>query len=355
MKLSRLAVVLSFTFCSSLNARDIALDGTLPQIIKINRASKQGLPGYEIVKKEIRLLKIKLSDKAKQKLARKMKKTLHSNYPAIANANLPQKVELGMNDLPVLNQGSHGSCVTFAATAAIDALIHKGDYISQLCQLQLGNFLQNHSYQMSGWNGTIGRTVLGQMENFGFVNKENEKANGCGGFTEYPLRGSAPDTAIDLDDFFPMSESLENYDIYWSPILDFYQALNRFDTSKTLEAVKAALAEGDRIIFATLLVDTDKGLAGAVGTKVTANDTWVLTPEIERDLYLRPDFAGHEMVITGYDDNAVAKDEAGREHRGLFTLRNSWGEDVGDRGTFYISYDYFKVLVVEATRISQFD
>jgi len=53
---------------------------------------------------------------------------------------------------------------------------------------------------------------------------------------------------------------------------------------------------------------------------------------IQRDAYLKSEFSGHEMLITGYDDNAVAKDENGYEHRGLLTLRNSWGEDVGDHG-----------------------
>ncbi|MGF2339111.1 C1 family peptidase, partial [Acinetobacter baumannii] len=64
-----------------------------------------------------------------------------------------------------------------------------------------------------------------------------------------------------------------------------------------------------------------------------------------------PFFGGHEMIITGYDDNAIAVDDNGREHKGLFTLRNSWGEQFGDKGNFYMSYDYFKVLTIEAQRI----
>ena len=57
------------------------------------------------------------------------------------------------------------------------------------------------------------------------------------------------------------------------------------------------------------------------------------------------------MVITGYDDDAIAKDSAGQEHQGLLTLRNSWGANAGNHGDFYMSYDYFKLLVVEAQRI----
>ena len=34
------------------------------------------------------------------------------------------------------------------------------------------------------------------------------------------------------------------------------------------------------------------------------------------------ELAGHEMVIVGYDDNATAVDNTGKEHRGLLKLRN---------------------------------
>jgi C1A family cysteine protease len=54
------------------------------------------------------------------------------------------------------------------------------------------------------------------------------------------------------------------------------------------------------------------------------------------------------MVITAYDDNGIVKDEQGGEHRGLLTLRNSWGTDVGDTASFYLIYDFFEALTLEA-------
>ncbi|MCX8958438.1 peptidase [Erwinia psidii] len=38
---------------------------------------------------------------------------------------------------------------------------------------------------------------------------------------------------------------------------------------------------------------------------------------------------GHAVLCVGYDDSTQ-----------LFRIRNSWGEDVGDRGYFFIPYDY---------------
>jgi C1A family cysteine protease len=57
------------------------------------------------------------------------------------------------------------------------------------------------------------------------------------------------------------------------------------------------------------------------------------------------------MIITGYDDEAIAIDKLGHQHKGLFTLRNSWGSSVADKGNFYMSYDYFKTLAMEAYKI----
>ena len=67
------------------------------------------------------------------------------------------------------------------------------------------------------------------------------------------------------------------------------------------------------------------------------------------------ELAFHEMVITGYDDKAIATDKQGRTYQGLLTMRNSWGSDAGDNGNFYMSYDYFKALMIEVQRIRHLD
>ena len=91
-----------------------------------------------------------------------------------------------MNKVPVLDQGIHGTCVTFAVTGAIDAVIGKGDYVSQLCNLQLGSYLEKHGYGMSGWNGSHAIYVINQIEQFGIINMEKQKKLGCGGMKSYP-------------------------------------------------------------------------------------------------------------------------------------------------------------------------
>lgn len=347
----------SLMVSSSLFAQGIKVVGTIEHTITVPQGKSLTT---KPVKQQLKLLKMDLSPSALEVLNKRAVATIKKPNTLSTSSTLPGKASLGMNDVPVLNQGSHGSCVTFATTAAIDAAINKGDYVSQVCQLQLGKYLEKNGYTASGWDGSIGRLSLGQMELFGIVNKEKQNTIGCGGLTEYPQEGMPSEaTEMSLEQFHQLSESLagdgEDSDnkVVWSPILDLYQAvLERTDTNKTLNDVKDSLNKGDRVTFAILLLDFDLGFMGAVGTHNGSFDSWVLTSEIARDIYLRPfSFGGHEMVITGYDDDAVATDEQGHQHKGLLTLRNSWGDKVGDNGEFYMSYDYFKVLVIEAQRI----
>lgn len=343
-------VLLTLALSTNIYAQDLKIVGTITQTLKApQNKSFKTQPEHQ----DIKLLKLQLSNNAIQTLNKRTVATINKVNPLSSPSNLPSKVELGMNNVPVLNQGSYGSCVTFATTAAVDAALDKGDYVSQLCNLQLGMYLEKNGYAPSGWDGSFGRLVLSQMEQFGIVSKEKQRSVGCGGLTEYPTTEQpGPESAMSLEQFRELSEDLNEKAVVFSPILDVYQALlERTDTNKTINEIKAALNQNDRVTFAVLLLDFDLGTMGAVGTHNSKFDTWLLTPEIARDIYLKPMFGGHEMVITGYDDDAIATDDQGRQHKGLFTLRNSWGDQYGDKGDFYMSYDYFKVLVVEAQRI----
>jgi C1A family cysteine protease len=96
---------------------------------------------------------------------------------------------------------------------------------------------------------------------------------------------------------------------------------------------------------------TEDNILGTVGSHHAKNDSWLLSAKIERALYNDAELFFHSMVITGYDNDAITTDEEGQTHKGLLTLRSSWGKDVGDQGDFYMSYDYFRVLVLEAQQI----
>lgn len=307
---------------------------------------------------DVYLMKINLTTKEKQKFQhiepRKIK-PLHTS-------TLPTRISLGMNNVPVLNQGKHGSCVTFANTAALDALLNRGDYISQLCLLEFSEYLQKRSYFPSGWDGNYGPFVLDRLIDFGIVSKSKQIAQGCSGVREYPV--SDPNNTgnpMSIDDYASLSEDINNR-VYWASLLtpdDFDTDENTDDLGgQTLEQIKHILADpyaklSARVTFGMLLAYTHCS-AGACATFHKTNDTFVLSDEIINEFrQADPIIGGHELVITGYDDNATAIDKSGVTHTGLLTLRNSWSDQVGDNGDYYMSYDYFAALAMEAQKIAK--
>lgn len=337
---------------------DVQITGSFNQIIE--PASTQHVQSHAPVQiqpqpKSVTLLKVELSEHAKETLAERLKNIKpqqHMRFTTPQSSELPARVQLGMNHVPVLDQGQHGSCAMFANTAAVDAALNRGDYISQVCQLQLGQYLSQFSYHPSGWNGSIGPVVLNQMQAFGVVSKTTQKEQGCGGLTDYPAHDKIPETGISLADYHQISEPLSDDVFSWSPLLDIYQVfLDKLDSEQTLLSVKRALNNRDRLTMGVLLFGPQQGVAGATGKHHVQNDTWVLASNMLDMLCDWSIVGGHAMIITGYDDTAVAVDPDGYEHRGLLKLRNSWGEQAGDHGDFYMSYDYFKTLALEVQRI----
>lgn len=272
--------------------------------------------------------------------------------------DVPSQVQLGMNGTPVLNQGAFvGAQSVFAATAAIDAALGKGDYVSQLCLLQLGNYMATNAHSISGWDGTFLPMEWKRLDNYGFVNKEQQKANGCGGLTEYPQTDDLPSTSINYDDYHQMSEGLLEHGMLWSPLLDFNKAIDeRTDTAKTLHDIKKSLAHGHRVTSMFLVIgsESELGTPNAIGKHNVNDDTWTLSVSMQRQLTIRPELYGLTALITGFDDEAIAVDEMGKQHTGLLTLRGSWGTSVGDHGEFYMTYDYFRVLVLDAQKLIAF-
>lgn len=282
----------------------------------------------------------------------------------LSQFQIPAKFDVGMNGVPVLDQGRHGSCVTFAVTAAINAGIGKGDYISQLCLLELGSHLEKYGYAPSGWNGSDGETALGQITRYGIINKENQEKYSCAGITKYPLNEMENEgNPMSLNDYKQFSENL-NQHTFFHHIFDFYdrliwklkhkgqpdlqaqQLLHKIQEDLALQANDNSISI--RVAFGTMLNINFCG-AGACGSYHAPNDTWVLTKQIANDP--NPRIGGHEMIITGYDNNAIVVDDEGKAHKGILMLRNSWGDNVGDHGNFYMTYDYFKIFAMEANQI----
>ncbi len=358
-----LSLIAAAGISASAFAATVTINGTIPGEVRIHQTGLTAAPSF----KKILFERIVLSEDAKKFLAESIKKPTAMPRLAARRQALPTSLHLGMNDTPVLDQGRHGTCVTFATIAAIDAAtseMHqkKGeDTFSELCSLELGTTLENespvvgkdsdgkdtHQYP-SGWDGTWGTILLPQIEKYGLITMEYQKTNGCSNVFSYPLDAEEDHgNAMTAADYTSHSETIIPPISYNVILKDSDAFTSRAKTEEVLQKVKEAIATNHRLIFGVLL-DVKYGDNGAMGTYKTRNDTWILTPEIAEDAAAGKIEAGHEMIITGYDDEAEVEG-----HKGVLTLRNSWGTDtVNHDGTYYMTYDYFTKLAMEVSEIA---
>jgi hypothetical protein len=97
-----------------------------------------------------------------------------------------------------------------------------------------------------------------------------------------------------------------------------HQALVYQAVRQDVMTVKACLTEGWPVVFGCTIFNS-------LYQGVTPKTLFPMPSGYDYPL------GGHCMVIVGYDDRAYG---------GTYIVRNSWGEDVGDKGHFYIPYAY---------------
>lgn len=302
--------------------------------------------------KTVVLPQVRLSAEAMQYLQAHLSHYKPSMDLKLSMGELPTHINLGMQGTPVLDQGMHGSCVTFATAGALDAILGAGDYVSELCSLELGSYLAiNDQIQVSGWDGSYGPWVLDQVMKYGIIPQNYQRLFGCAGVKEYP-GASESDTGhpMSVSEYVQHSIPVNKVISYESLLRDPESFSDKVNKEALMEKIKLELARGNRLTIG-ILVDVNVGSAGALGTNKASNDTWMLTPQIMQDFVNNEIAAGHELVLIGYEDSVEVKDDKGFTNKGLFRVRNSWGSQLGDNGDYYISYDYMKFLLLEAQAI----
>ncbi len=322
--------------------------------------------------KQVPILPVKLSPAMLE-----MQKSRLSIRRSLADNTLPTEKDLGMNHVPVLDQGHYGTCVTFAITAAIDAAYGKGDYISQLCLLQLSNTLSEHSYWDSAWNGSMGHRVIGEIRQYGIMTKADQKKGLCNNIKDYPsvFNDSLTQHKMTLADYHKKSLNIlsnsgagitiEPQVLFKLANVSDYGEFDRFITITNFSdgwvtpeesqlAVRRALAQGDRVVIA-FLINTKNMLAGR--NKIDY-DTWFVTRNLKEAFNNQTliseemnNWGYHEIVLYGYDDNVVITNSKGETQKGVFLVRNSWGTNIMSRGVEFMTYDYFKLMALDGFSI----
>lgn len=277
--------------------------------------------------KKIKLLEVEIDDNLRAKLESRLEKLIQKKDSFQAVSSLSKVVDLGMNNVPVLDQGNYGTCATFSATAILDALFNVGDYISQQCLLEIGVY-KYHFWQTfyPGWDGGFPDSILNRVKYYGVVNKQK-------------CPHLYPDNGAWMMPFTYYSYSLKE---------PWVRKFNSKElTPGNVFEIKRALDRGNRVLISNLLYlnfapgglpvnGKNNGLWALPNTKNGIlrmyNDLlWNLSPDI---------FGAHAIIVTGYDDANQR-----------FKIRNSWGPNAGDDGEFYMEYDYYFLLNIGALEV----
>ena len=273
--------------------------------------------------REIQFLKIKLTQKMIDKIAQANAETKLKGGELDYSSGItpfklsPGAVDIGMANVPVLDQGADGTCVTFASTAALNARFNLGDYIDQQCALSL-NLALGKNY----WHGaSTANEIILPLKKYGFIAK-----NQCFGY-KYPNKKQV----VNLDDYY--SNSNKNYS----------NSIKTVNTRADLNSIINAVNSGYRVAIGfTFSDDFGARIKNGDGSHDTynSNGLWACQQPISSENRCKPQKYGHEVIVIGYDNNQQ-----------LLKIRNSWGQSNGDRGDYYMTYSYFNAMALDQTII----
>lgn len=216
-------------------------------------------------------------------------------YSVPAYRNIPDRLDLREHGFPaILNQGDIGSCTAHAlSNAHLYSQLHqpggKGELISRL-------FLyykeRESDGDVSADNGSSIRTGINVLANIGAPYE-----------ADYPYDvtkfADKPDDSL--------------LDKAKAHIVASYERIEQNEV-----AIKSALSVNERPIPFGIEIfsyfESDSAARNGVMHVPTSDEQYL---------------GGHAVLLVGYDDSTRT-----------YTVANSWGEDWGDKGFFYLPYDY---------------
>lgn len=216
----------------------------------------------------------------------------------VKRIELPQAVDLRKKCSPVFNQGSLGSCTANALTAAVEFAKKKQRQKSfRLSRL----FLYYNE-----------RVMMGTVES-------DSGAYLRDGIKSLSKEGVCPEKEWKYSDKMGANAPFKqkpHASCYESALEDKIEKYMRLDLS--LQSIKECLAEGFPFVFGFAVYDS------FLSAEVSQTGKMPM-PNIRAERMR----GGHAVMAVGYND---AEEEV--------IVRNSWGKNWGDKGYFYMPYDF---------------
>jgi C1A family cysteine protease len=224
-------------------------------------------------------------------------------FDELPTNSAPKKVDLRKFCSPVVNQGDLGACTGFSIAKGLREylLIRDNKPLVSLSPL----FLYYNERKME-------RTV----------NKDNG-ADVASGMKVLKNIGVAPES--------DWPYNVKKFKIEPSEIA--YQDAEQFKVTyikalKGLREIKEALNNKSPVVF---------GIEAYQSFEDT-KDGYIPLPDKTKE----KDLGGHAVACFGYDDT-----------KHVLIVKNSWGDDWGDKGYFYLPYDFFKAKLVDSAWMAE--
>lgn len=222
---------------------------------------------------------------------------------------LPRSVSL-QNFAPTpLHQGAQGSCVGWASAYAARTILEARSTGQKPDAVTFSPAFLYNQIHLDNCNGAY---MLDAMESM--------QKNGALPFGEFRYDESSCENYPDRTDI----KEAQSFRIKGFNRL----TLGAEDYTPDLVAIKQNLAQGAPVVIGAMV-------GGTFMDDMVGRDMWIPS----RSDYSMRDFGGHAMCVIGYDD-----DKKG----GAFQIINSWGQDWGNNGFFWMRYEDFSHFVREA-------
>lgn len=224
---------------------------------------------------------------------------------------LPDRVSLLQYAPKRRNQGKQGSCVAWASAYAARTILEARRTGKNPDQVSFSpSFMYNQiSIDHSTCQGSYIKYAMDNMYNQGAVPYADFSYNqsDCNREPSSILKRKASDYKI-----------------------KGFQRLTEENQSNTAEmlSIKQNLAKGSPVVIGMMV-------GGSFMQNMMGKDFWFPTAADES----KRGFGGHAMCVIGYDDF---------KEGGAFQIMNSWGEDWGNKGIFWMRYSDFKFFNVES-------
>ncbi len=252
---------------------------------------------------------------------------------SVAKASLPTSIDLSKYTPKVIYQQNYGTCVAFATTyymrTILDAIklgITDKDSITAMAYSPSYIFnLAKDSSNINCKDGTIFERALDSL-----------KAKGVAKFSEqtYPHCGKNNPIVLNND----------------SKIMDYNRLFSVLNNENKVISTKKALSEQSPVvvgihttasIFRLKISGFRKFWHKVLNFFGVDDDEFALwNPDGKEELD-----SGHAVCIVGYDDK---KFKINGKTVGAFKAVNSWSEDWGDEGFFWISYNAYETYAKQA-------